>query len=584
MFLALSGGDGGARRRVAWGGGGAGAVARRNLNGDGRDGRGGGSGGRGSRTELPPCPVCIDRLDPAVSGIPLARSGSKSSSSGGGEGGSGGGGVTGAILGSCRHRECNSGGGKAREASAASAAAAAAAGSSPGPKCGVSDDDSAGHDPGCEKKEASRTVQALGGDKHGGRGPRWEGERARQGGGSGATPIDALRPGEGEGLRGEGREGAGGGGGPALNVTMWKGSNCRVCRSLNVALNGAPGELCCETCRIAHNLWICMVCGHIGCGRYTGEHASRHFRLSGHTYSLELSTGRVWDYIGDCYAHRALRGHLAPSHDRAGRQGQGQRGDGARWGRGSSGGGRGVVGGATGGGGGGGEEGGRGGSPPLYSEGGFDDHGDASSLKMAVVSREYEALVARQLQEQQRYFEDLIATAVAVDAEANAPVEEVLTDEERVEVGKLRQAIDELSGKYEGVLDSLRTDEETARRVRSENRGLVSEQRSQKREEGRLAEEARQTRRQCEQQMSELEGQMQDLLFFLKTQEKVKSSPRRQEIVGGSVVMEEGSAGAAGGGNGRGGAKETERERLARRLKERSHSRRAGSGGAKPNR
>lgn len=36
-----------------------------------------------------------------------------------------------------------------------------------------------------------------------------------------------------------------------------------------------------------------------------------------------------------------------------------------------------------------------------------------------------------------------------------------------------------------------------------------------------MAEEARQTRRQCEQQMSELEGQMQDLLFFLKTQEKV---------------------------------------------------------------
>ncbi|CAN0035496.1 unnamed protein product [Ectocarpus sp. 12 AP-2014] len=590
MILALSSGGGGGRRRVAWGGGAAGAVAQRNLNGDRRDGGGGGVGGRGSRTELPPCPVCIDRLDPAVSGIPFARSGSKSSSSDGGEGGSGGGGITGAILGSCRHRDCNSRGGKAGEASTEAAATAAAAGSAPRPKSGVSDDDSAGHDPVCEKKEASPTGQALGGDKHGDRGPGWEGERTRQGGGSGATPIDALRPGGEERLRGKGREGAGGGGGPALNVTMWKGSNCRVCRSLNVALNGAPGELCCETCRIAHNLWICMVCGHIGCGRYTGEHASRHFRLSSHTYSLELSTGRVWDYIGDCYAHRALRGHLAPSHDRAGRHGHGQRGDGARWGRDSSGGARGAEGGAAGGGGGGRGEGGRDGSPPMYSEarpnayGGFDDHRDASSLKMAVVSREYEALVARQLQEQQRYFEDLIATAVAVDAEANAPVEEVLTDEERAEVGRLREAIDELSGKYEGILDSLRTDEETARRVRSENRGLVSEQRSQKREEGRLAEEARQTRRQCEQQMSELEGQMQDLLFFLKTQEKVKSSPRRQEIVGGSVVMEEGSAGAAGGGNGRGGAKETERERLARRLKERSHSRRAGSTGAKPNR
>lgn len=48
----------------------------------------------------------------------------------------------------------------------------------------------------------------------------------------------------------------------------------------------SPGrpKLCCETCRIAHNLWICMVCGHIGCGRYTGEHASRHFRISSHNY------------------------------------------------------------------------------------------------------------------------------------------------------------------------------------------------------------------------------------------------------------------------------------------------------------
>lgn len=43
-------------------------------------------------------------------------------------------------------------------------------------------------------------------------------------------------------------------------------------------------QLSCETCRISHNLWICMVCGHIGCGRYTEEHANRHFSLSHHTY------------------------------------------------------------------------------------------------------------------------------------------------------------------------------------------------------------------------------------------------------------------------------------------------------------
>lgn len=35
-------------------------------------------------------------------------------------------------------------------------------------------------------------------------------------------------------------------------------------------------------------------------------------------------------------------------------------------------------------------------------QGVFDDRGEADSVKVAVVSREYEALVARQLQEQQR--------------------------------------------------------------------------------------------------------------------------------------------------------------------------------------
>lgn len=48
---------------------------------------------------------------------------------------------------------------------------------------------------------------------------------------------------------------------------------------------------------------------------------------------------------------------------------------------------------------------------------------------------------------------------MAADAEANAPMEDVLTEEERAEVADLRGAVDGLSEKYEGVLDSLRADE-----------------------------------------------------------------------------------------------------------------------------
>ncbi|CAN0454405.1 unnamed protein product, partial [Discosporangium mesarthrocarpum] len=40
----------------------------------------------------------------------------------------------------------------------------------------------------------------------------------------------------------------------------------------------------CETCGVGHNLWVCMVCGHVGCGRYIKEHAKHHFRLSQHSF------------------------------------------------------------------------------------------------------------------------------------------------------------------------------------------------------------------------------------------------------------------------------------------------------------
>ena len=44
---------------------------------------------------------------------------------------------------------------------------------------------------------------------------------------------------------------------------------------------------------------MCLVCGHVGCGRYSGEHAQAHFESTKHTYSMELDSQRVWDYAGD---------------------------------------------------------------------------------------------------------------------------------------------------------------------------------------------------------------------------------------------------------------------------------------------
>ncbi|XP_074590045.1 BRAP2 RING ZnF UBP domain-containing protein 2-like [Curcuma longa] len=60
----------------------------------------------------------------------------------------------------------------------------------------------------------------------------------------------------------------------------------------------------CSICGTPENLWICVICGFVGCGRYEEGHAIRHWKDTQHCYSLDMETQRVWDYVGDNYVHR----------------------------------------------------------------------------------------------------------------------------------------------------------------------------------------------------------------------------------------------------------------------------------------
>jgi BRCA1-associated protein len=72
-----------------------------------------------------------------------------------------------------------------------------------------------------------------------------------------------------------------------------------------------------EACRSTVDLWMCLICGHTGCGRYRGSHAAKHFEETGHGFALEVADGRgvrsgrqgselVWDYMRDAYVHRLV--------------------------------------------------------------------------------------------------------------------------------------------------------------------------------------------------------------------------------------------------------------------------------------
>ena len=74
-------------------------------------------------------------------------------------------------------------------------------------------------------------------------------------------------------------------------------------------------------CDLAKNIWVCLTCSHTGCGRYTKQHAKTHFHQSGHPFSLELASGRIWDYFQDMFVHsEGQYGHFRGGHDYLGTQ------------------------------------------------------------------------------------------------------------------------------------------------------------------------------------------------------------------------------------------------------------------------
>lgn len=66
------------------------------------------------------------------------------------------------------------------------------------------------------------------------------------------------------------------------------------------------GPTVCFRCEETSGLWICVICGTIGCGRYASKHAQAHYLETGHSLALDLATQRIWDYEKDRFVHRIM--------------------------------------------------------------------------------------------------------------------------------------------------------------------------------------------------------------------------------------------------------------------------------------
>ncbi|KAL1524771.1 hypothetical protein AB1Y20_019654 [Prymnesium parvum] len=87
-------------------------------------------------------------------------------------------------------------------------------------------------------------------------------------------------------------------------LRRWADSSCPVCRHVQ---DDAVDASICEVCGASEEQWICLVCGHVGCGRYGCGAGVVHNEKTGHNFAMELGTQRVWDYAGDNYVHRLIQ-------------------------------------------------------------------------------------------------------------------------------------------------------------------------------------------------------------------------------------------------------------------------------------
>ena len=88
-------------------------------------------------------------------------------------------------------------------------------------------------------------------------------------------------------------------------LAQWADTTCPVCRYVQSPEVVAVQR--CSECSSSEDLWICLICGYVGCGRYVGGHSHAHFLSTEHSYTMELGQSRVWDYVGDNFVHRLVQ-------------------------------------------------------------------------------------------------------------------------------------------------------------------------------------------------------------------------------------------------------------------------------------
>ncbi|OTB09571.1 hypothetical protein M426DRAFT_316125 [Hypoxylon sp. CI-4A] len=337
-------------------------------------------------------------------------------------------------------------------------------------------------------------------------------------------------------------------------LQKWKGSGCPVCRHTNPTQSsssssshsahgstpydtnnpyaqpfGSRVSNLCSVCDSPDDLWICLICGNVGCGRYKGGHAKEHWKDTAHTFSLELETQHVWDYAGDMWVHRLIR----------------DKGDGK------------VV-----------ELPGRQGAPTGSQE--HEDQDVVPRAKLESIGIEYTHLLSSQLESQRIYFEEMLSKAADKAAKASSAAEMAATQASQA-LKELKILKEEHHQLRTDTIPALEKDLERERNRATKSTDLARNLGKSLQEEKQVSQGLMKRIEHLNKEMEnlgeqvktlkmenvDLKDQNHDLTMFISGQEKLKEleaegKVEEGEVQEGSVSVPEGGRRRKGKGKGKG--------------------------------
>ncbi|KAF7794313.1 hypothetical protein EIP86_005447 [Pleurotus ostreatoroseus] len=316
-------------------------------------------------------------------------------------------------------------------------------------------------------------------------------------------------------------------------LSKWGDSRCPVCRYSQNLLSSHPtspntsrstvpipftspaSSSQCADCPpdspSTSNLWICLICGNIGCGRYRRAHAQAHYERTTHLYALELETQRVWDYAGDGYVHRLIQnkadGKLVELPSAASSMTMGGRGDG---------------------------------SGPSAADA-------LSAEKIEAIGIEYSYLLTSQLDSQRTYYEQQTAELLGRMDELRGVVDTLSGEVQRTQA-QLAAELAARSDAHDELVRAREKAEGRAERALALARKMEKEYRDEHALSERLSKNLSAAQERVERvekektemikKGKELADQLQDVMFFLEARNKIESGEGvAAEAAGGSLEV-----------------------------------------------